>query len=218
MTTHPYGRPLLIGLALLIAGAVVLLRTPDTEPGPQRADARPVTATSATPPVHPTTARPANGPDRAVDRSAPDRTATTAAAPGVDPTGSPEAVPSDQPVSGDGPAGDYAIQRLLDRTTSTDLEPATARSLTRLATRVWIAETTGAGRTEWPTYFTDTDLRAPYHDVRVQAAVAHQEGRQPGRVEVRLVWAGADAAGEFRDGRTARVLLERHRNEWKPVR
>ncbi|MFF5505844.1 hypothetical protein [Streptomyces roseolus] len=224
MTTHPsppsYGRPLLLGLALLLAGAAALLHPGTTTPAP------PPPATRAQPAAaHPATpagrfdrpSPPTAGQDRedSGGTAEPDRTPTataTAAAAG------PGSVPSDQPVSGDGPAGDFAIQRLLDRTTPTDLPPSTARHLTRLATRVWIAETTGAGRTEWPRYFTGRELRAPYHDVRVQAATAHRNGRNADRAEVLLVWAGADAAGEFRDGRTAHVLLERHHNEWRPVR
>ncbi|MFB7341187.1 hypothetical protein ACFCZ6_14115 [Streptomyces hydrogenans] len=213
MTRTPsYDRPLLLGLALLLAGTAVLLRDPDTDPAPRPQNAARPAPTQTAPPA---TRAPAAGPDHADTTPAGDHTTST---PAPRETATPRPVPSDQPVSGDGPAGDYAIQRLLDRTTPTDLAPTTARHLTRLATRVWLAETTGADRAAWPSYFTGTDLRAPYHDVRVQAAVAHQEGQQPGRVEVRLVWAGADAAGEFRDGRTARVLLERHRNEWKPVR
>ncbi|MFI8515375.1 hypothetical protein ACIGHB_30025 [Streptomyces sp. NPDC085460] len=219
MTAQPnpsYGRLLLIGLALLVAGAVILLHTPNTTPLPGRDNARPAAA-STVQTARPTTDRPETRPDHRGDSTAPDRH-TTVATPGGGPAASPGPVRSDQPVSGDGPAGDYAIQRLLDHTAPTDLQPDTARRLTRLASQVWIAETTGAGRTAWPAYFTDTSLRAPYHEVRVQAAVAHQEGRRQGRVEVRLVWAGKDAAGEFRDGRTARVLLERHHNEWLPVR
>ncbi|MGY3341011.1 hypothetical protein ACVW0K_007204 [Streptomyces filamentosus] len=217
MTPHPHPshtRPLLLGLALLLAGAALLLHDTTTAPGPPPADTRPAAARTA-PPAAPTT-RPAPAP-RPADR--PDHEDATAPPPrhtGTAPATGP--VPDDQPVSGDGPAGDYAIQQLLDRTTPTDLPPATARHLTDLATRVWTAETTGTGRTHWPDYFTPGPLRAPYHDVRIQAAVAHQRGRSADRAEVRLVWAGADTAGEFRDGRTARVLLERHHNEWRPVR
>ncbi|MEU6621957.1 hypothetical protein ABZ926_14450 [Streptomyces litmocidini] len=213
MTTPdaPYGRLLLLGLALLLAGAVVLLHD-GTAPRPAPNHAQPAAVRTTPPATHPAApARPAAGPGNADGTTTPDPTPDT-------PTASTRPVPSDQPVSGDGPAGDYAIQRLLDRSTPTDLPPSTARHLTRLAARVWIAETTGTGRATWPAYFTGSDLRAPYHDVRVQAAVAHQAGQPAGRAEVRLVWAGADAAGEFRDGRTARVLLELHHNEWEPVR
>ncbi|GHG04263.1 hypothetical protein ACFFSH_38020 [Streptomyces filamentosus] len=214
---HPsHARPLLLGLALLLAGTAVLLHSGTTAPRPGSARAgAPSAAAHPAPPAAPAS-RPAphaDGQSTATPRDRPTQTG---------PAGSPAAdldqVPGDQPVSGDGPAGDYAIQQLLDRTTPTDLPPATARRLTELATRIWTAETTGTGRTQWPGYFTPDPLRAPYHDVRVQAAVAHQHGRSAGCAEVRLVWAGADAAGEFRDGRTARVLLELHHNEWRPIR
>ncbi|MGW8767852.1 hypothetical protein ACWGN5_35810 [Streptomyces sp. NPDC055815] len=221
MTTHPapYRHSLLLGLALLIAGAVVLLNGAGTTPHPGQDGTRSAAVRTATPTTHPATtpARPAAGPHDADGTAAPDRTPDTPIT-AVRPTASTRIVPSDRPVSGDGPAGDYAIQRLLDRSTPTDLPPTTARHLARLATRVWIAETTGTGRATWPAYFNGNDLRAPYHDVRVQAAIAHQAGQPAGRAEVRLVWAGADAAGEFRDGRTAHVLLELHHNEWEPVR
>ncbi|MFD4371061.1 hypothetical protein [Streptomyces sp. NPDC058486] len=197
MTTHAaaYGRVLLLGSALLLAGAV-LFRGAGTDPVPAsvQAGARPTSVPESTT----TPVRPADAPSYAP------RPATSA-----------PSVPNDQPVSGDGPAGDHAVQRLLDRATPTDLPPATARHLTRLATRVWLAETTGAARADWPRYFTASVLRAPYRHVRVQAAIVRQAGR---RAEVRLVWAGADAAGEFRDGRTGHVLLELHRDEWVPVR
>ncbi|MFC9595866.1 hypothetical protein ACFTUC_39475 [Streptomyces sp. NPDC056944] len=206
MTTHPtpYARPLLLGLALLLAGAAVLLHP--TAPEPDRA---PSAAAHTASPTHPVART-----DRA---TSPDRTTNTPT-PRATSHATPQPVDGDQPVSGDGPAGDYAIQRLLDRSTPTDLPPTTAHHLTRLATRVWLAETTGTSRSAWPAYFTDTGLRAPYHGVRIQAAVAHRAGPSSSRAEVRLVWAGADAAGEFRDGRTARVLLKLHHNEWVPVR
>ncbi|GAA3044320.1 hypothetical protein GCM10017562_01580 [Streptomyces roseofulvus] len=222
MTTHPipsYARPLLLGLALLAAGTVVLLHGGPAGSGAAEDASRPPAVRTAPPAA--TAYRPATGPS-ATSRAdgkgpaTPGRTASVPAAAG--PAASPVQGASDQPVSGDGPAGDHAIQRLLDRTAPTDLPPATARQLADLATRVWIAETTGNGRTAWPAYFTDTRLRAPYHDVRVQAAVAYSAAGEDDRAEVRLVWAGADAAGEFRDGRTARVLLEHHHNEWQPVR
>ncbi|MFI2740728.1 hypothetical protein [Streptomyces sp. NPDC018711] len=211
----PYGRHLLLGLALLFAGATALLHSTGLAPRPAPDVTRPPAVRTTPLAAHPTTpSRPAADPD---GTTAPDRTTGTPA-PTVRSDASTQPVLSDQPVSGDGPAGDYAIQRLLDHSTPADLPPATAHHLTRLATRVWIAETTGTGRDTWPAYFTDNALRAPYQDVRVQAAVAHRVGQTAVRAEVRLVWAGSNTAGEFRDGRTARVLLELHHDEWQPVR
>jgi len=130
----------------------------------------------------------------------------------------PQPLPSGLPLSGEGPAGDAAIQHVLDGSSPADLPPPTARQLVDLAVRIWLAETTGAGREHWPSYFTDATLRASYRDVRVQAAIARR-GHGPGeRATVRLVWAGTSASGETQDGRPATVLFERHRDSWVPLR
>lgn len=217
MTTHPAPprRLLLTGLLLALAGTLLLLDRPDD---------RPRTAATAPP------ALPAPAADRAAESPpAPATTTTTqlparttaprkaAPAPRT-PAAAPEAVPSGLPVSGDGPGGDYAIQRLLDRTTPADLPPALERHLVALATHIWIAETTGTGRETWPAYFTGTELRAPYRDVRVQAATARRVDGRDDQVLVRLVWAGTGGLGTFQDGRPAQVRLELHHNGWEPVR
>ncbi|MFJ3714110.1 MULTISPECIES: hypothetical protein [unclassified Streptomyces] len=126
-------------------------------------------------------------------------------------------MPSGVPVAGDGPGGDRAIQDVLDRSSPRDLEPALERRLVALATRVWKADVTGTGRSQWPAYFSDpSPPRAPYTHVRVQAAIARQGAG--GRVRVDLVWAGAGPSGEAADGRPARVLLHKTDSTWEPLR
>ncbi|MFI9213928.1 hypothetical protein ACIGW7_38090 [Streptomyces sp. NPDC053253] len=224
MTTRPapYTRLLLTGLLLVLAGAVTLLARPQDRsqdaatpavPTPSLATpAEPRTSAVPTPPASPPTTAPA--------AQTPARTAQPRAEgpPSHEPAVEPDPVPSGIPVSGDGPGGDHAIQRLLDRTTPADLPPDTQRHLVALATRVWIAETTGRGRATWPKYFTDTSLRAPYHYVRVQAAIARRTDGHDDQAVVRLVWAGAGAADDFQDGRLAQVRLTLHRNVWDPIR
>ncbi|WP_185909323.1 hypothetical protein [Streptomyces sp. WAC01280] len=221
MTTRPapYARLLLGGLLLVLAGTLVLLARPQDQS--QNAATPAVPAPSLTTPAEPrTSAVPTPPPTTAPAAQPPARTAQPRAEgpPSREPDAEPEPVPSGIPVSGDGPGGDHAIQRLLDRTTPADLPPDTQSHLVALATRVWIAETTGTGRGTWPDYFTDTDLRAPYHDVRVQAAVARRTNGHNDEAVVRLVWAGARASGELQDGRPAQVRLALHHNEWEPIR
>ncbi|MFC8295591.1 hypothetical protein ACFUJ0_14205 [Streptomyces sp. NPDC057242] len=222
MTTRPAPhRPLLLtGLLLALAGALLLLtrqQDPPTTmvpPAPPALSAPAGERTAGEPPVP--ASSPAAQPSVRTDasRQAPPAPRTPTPKPSPD----LESVPSGIPVSGDGPGGDYAIQRLLDRTTPADLPPALERRLTTLATRVWVAETTGTGRETWPGYFTGMELRSSYRDVRVQAAIARRAGGRDDQVLARLVWAGAGALGTFQDGRPAQVRLELHHNGWEPVR
>ncbi|MFF3950520.1 hypothetical protein ACFYYN_37790 [Streptomyces sp. NPDC001902] len=122
------------------------------------------------------------------------------------------------PPPGAGPEADPLVQRAMDRAAAGDLAPATARHLVALAKAVWTADVTGAGRDRWPGYFTDPAPSAAYTRFRIQAAAA---GRDPGHskaVMVRLVWAGADPAGTFLDGRTATIRLIKEGQTWTPVR
>ncbi|WP_143712414.1 hypothetical protein [Streptomyces hygroscopicus] len=121
------------------------------------------------------------------------------------------------PPPGDGPAGDTAIQRALDRSSPPDLSPQTERRLVRLGCAVWTAEVTGRGRQRWPDYFTGAEVR-PYRYFRIQAAIARRA--TGGRVVVQLVWAGASPSGTAAiDNRTARVFLTRNGgSRWTPSR
>ncbi|MEU7031465.1 hypothetical protein AB0A60_32815 [Streptomyces sp. NPDC046275] len=209
MTRHPApsGCLLLAGALLLVAGITVLAHGPDqgaATPAASR-DERPTTSTSAVPRT-PTRTTPATPPSTTVTR-----------APASGPADAAQPLPSGLPLSGEGPAGDPVIQQVLDGSSPADLPAPTARRLVDLAARIWLAETTGAGRERWPTYFTDPTLRARYRDVRVQAAIARRSG--PGeRAMVRLVWAGTSASGETQDGRPATVLFEQREGVWVPVR
>ncbi|MGW7063542.1 hypothetical protein ACWGHM_34285 [Streptomyces sp. NPDC054904] len=107
------------------------------------------------------------------------------------------------PPPGSGPAADPLIQQVLDQATSRDLPPDTERQLLDLGRAAWLKETVG------------------YTQVRIQAATARRDiapvpspspsagagAGRPGaeRAVVRLVWAGADPAGTFLDGRPATV-------------
>ncbi|QIB49534.1 hypothetical protein [Streptomyces aureoverticillatus] len=164
-----------------------------------------------------------NAPERDVSdltRSAPDQAASTERATAPRPRSEarpPAQDAEDVPVPGDGPGGDHAVQRLLDRSSPTNMPRAEEKRIVALASRIWKAEITGAGRGQWPAYFTDRSLRAPYRDVRIQAGIARSADGRPDRARVRLVWAGTDPAGRAQDGRPARVLLARHGSGWEPV-
>ncbi|MFI5831978.1 hypothetical protein ACIA6C_32785 [Streptomyces sp. NPDC051578] len=103
------------------------------------------------------------------------------------------------PPPGSGPAADPIIQQALDRASAPHLPPDDERRLLEIGRRAWLTETGG------------------YTQVRIQAATARRDttastavvagDRQPVRAVVRLVWAGADPAGTFLDGRTATVTF-----------
>ncbi|MBL1120265.1 hypothetical protein JK364_49445 [Streptomyces sp. 110] len=121
------------------------------------------------------------------------------------------------PPPGDGPAGNTAVQRALDRSSPPDLSRQAERRLVQLGSAVWTAEVTGRGRQRWPDYFTGTEVR-PYRHFRIQAAIARRAAG--GRVVVQLVWAGASPSGtDDIDNRTAQVFLTRNGgSRWTPSR
>ncbi|MDI3390057.1 hypothetical protein QIS99_28265 [Streptomyces sp. B-S-A8] len=121
-------------------------------------------------------------------------------------------------MAGDGPAGDRAVQRVLNRASTPNLDRRTEKELIDLASRIWKAEVTGQNRAQWPDYFTDKPLRSPLRDVRIQAAIARATDDKDHRVEVRLVWAGARESGPVEDGRLGQVVLTRYQDNWRPVR
>ncbi|MDX2709211.1 hypothetical protein PV350_41180 [Streptomyces sp. PA03-6a] len=106
----------------------------------------------------------------------------------------------------------------MDRAATGDLAPATASHLVELAKAIWIADVTGTGRDRWPGYFTDPAPSAAYTRFRIQAAAAGRDPEHSKAVMVRLVWAGADPAGTFLDGRTATIRLIKEGQTWTPVR
>lgn len=126
------------------------------------------------------------------------------------------------PVLGDGPAGDAAVQHLLDRVSAPNLPRAVERHLVQLGVSVWEADVTGRGRERWPQYFKAAGAagggRSAYREVRVQAGIARRVAG--GRVEVRLVWSATDPSGDRRDGRLARLVfrsIPHHPSRWEPV-
>lgn len=126
--------------------------------------------------------------------------------------------PGEVPVPGEGPAGDHAVQTLLDQSSPRDLPRSRERELVALASRIWRADITGAERTRWPKYFTGAPLRAAYRNVRIQAGIARTADGRTDRVRVRLVWAGTTPAGQKHDGRLAQIFLDRRGAVWRPVR
>ncbi|MGW6842122.1 hypothetical protein [Streptomyces sp. NPDC054958] len=109
----------------------------------------------------------------------------TATAPSpADATPGGAAPASELPPPGSGPAADPLIQQALDRAGRSDLPPADEQHLVTAGRAAWLAET------------------VRYTQVRIQAVTARRESDRDGAV-VRLVWAGADPAGTYLDGRTA---------------
>ncbi|MGA4844788.1 hypothetical protein ACOBQB_00230 [Streptomyces sp. G5(2025)] len=167
-------------------------------------------------------AGPANQTPSRMDYTAPQR------APRFDPAGRrklplPSAPSASQaahemPVPGEGPAGDHAVQALLDRSSPRDPPRTREKQLVALASRIWRADITGAERTRWPKYFNGAPLRAAYRNVRIQAGIARTADGRTDRVRVRLIWAGISPAGQKQDGRLAQILLDRHGTSWMPVR
>ncbi|THA49452.1 hypothetical protein E6R62_28025 [Streptomyces sp. A1136] len=101
------------------------------------------------------------------------------------------------PPPGSGPAADPLIQQALDQASTRDLPADEEQRLLDLGRTAWLGETAG------------------YSQVRIQAATARRDNtpavdphaQHPLRAVVRLVWAGADPAGTFLDGRTATVTF-----------
>ncbi|MFF1400800.1 hypothetical protein ACFVZD_44625 [Streptomyces sp. NPDC058287] len=187
--------PLLAATACVLLGLLLVPVAPDEQPPATRAAAPAMT--------HPDpSSTPASSP---AATSRPERASAM-----------PPSTAAEVPVAGDGPAADHAVQRLMDSSSPADLPRAQERHLVALASRIWKAEVTGAGRQEWPAYFSHRQLRAGYRDVRIQAGIARSAPDH--RVAVRLVWAGTDPAGQNEDGRTAQMLFTRHNNAWRPRR
>ncbi|MER6442803.1 hypothetical protein ABT275_41860 [Streptomyces sp. NPDC001185] len=85
------------------------------------------------------------------------------------------------------------------------------------------ADATGVGRAAWPKVFGDrSKALAPAFAAarfRVQAVIARRDG--PDRAVVHLVWAGADRAGTFTDGRITdlyflRTTVTKGVSAWSP--
>jgi hypothetical protein len=201
MTLRPAGLVLATAsLVLALSGISVIshaLHHPGqpAAPAPARS-ARPVT------PASPATPRGSRRPPTPAERD------------GSGPSSS--SAPVNQMVAGGGPAGDHAIQEVLEASTPRNLPPGTEQQLTALGRKVWLAEATGAGRAAWPGYFRRTDTRFTYTRVRIQAAIAR--ATSAGRAQVILVWAGTDPGGKTEEDRPATVAFQQIEGTWQPIR
>ncbi|MFC1405703.1 MULTISPECIES: hypothetical protein [Streptacidiphilus] len=117
---------------------------------------------------------------------------------------------------GDGPAGDPAVQTLLERSTPNNLPAVLEQQLAQLGRQVWLADVTGTGRARWPAYFTGPGSSG-YTQVRVQAAIARRTGTTA--VTVTLLWAGTSPGAEPQIGLPGTVKLVQHSGgTWEPIR
>ena len=118
-------------------------------------------------------------------------------------------------VTGDGSAGDHAIQQVLENSARRNITTALEGQLTTLGRKVWLAEVTGSGRGAWPTFFTGQHHSWLYTHVRIQAAIAR--GTTPGHADVQLVWAGIDPTGQKHEDEPGALHLVRTAGTWLPV-
>ncbi|MFJ7209656.1 hypothetical protein ACIQWR_39760 [Streptomyces sp. NPDC098789] len=98
-----------------------------------------------------------------------------------------------------GPAADPIIQQTLDRSSTPNLPASDERALLDAGRAAWLVET------------------SRYTRVRIQAVTARREPGPEGsavRAVVRLVWAGADPAGTFLDGRPATLTYVQNGQQW----
>ncbi|MBY8889125.1 hypothetical protein K7472_30410, partial [Streptomyces sp. PTM05] len=116
----------------------------------------------------------------------------------------------------DGPAGDPAIQRVLEASSPRNLPTRLEQQLTALARAVWLAQTTGTGRSTWPAYFQGADTHWLYTHVRIQAAIARATA--PRQAEVHLVWTGTDPTGTEHDDQPATLHFQELSGYWQPTR
>ncbi|MFF8868117.1 hypothetical protein ACF08B_39475 [Streptomyces sp. NPDC015139] len=209
----------LITAVLLTVAGIWLL----TLPAPLRASPSstppPTPAVSAGLPSFPARAgpdAPAAGPT-SVERSA--AASSSAPAPHVSPR-TPSAPLVRLPPHGEGPAGDRAIQRVLEAAWPADLTVGDERQLLAAGRDLLRADATGIGRARWPAVFGPRGRAvAPAFAAvgfRVQAAVARRDGA-PGRAVVHLVWAGTDRGGTFTDGRVTDLHFTRTTTKGVPT-
>lgn len=138
----------------------------------------------------------------------------------------PVAVP--QPGIGDavaadplaGPVPDSFVQDLLDASgpTGAPALPANTRAvLVETATRVLIADLTGTGRDDFPSFWSGP-AHTIWTGVRVQASSVQADwATAPTSATVTLVWAGTSPTGERVERRLSVITLERSGTRWQPV-
>lgn len=212
MTRSPWSGGRILAAACLLSTAGVLL----TYAGLHQADTpapagRPPAATAPARTAKPTGTPMPTSPAAASSHRERDGPGSTAPArmTAIPPQSAPPQAPSasepvrqELPPPGSGPAADPLIQQALDQASPRDLPADEERRLLDLGRMAWLGETAG------------------YSQVRIQAATARRDNtpavdpraQQPVRAVVRLVWAGADRAGTFLDGRPAAVHFIRDGN------
>ncbi|WP_328499631.1 hypothetical protein OG828_49130 [Streptomyces sp. NBC_00457] len=200
MTSTPRSpRLLLIITVALAAGGVVLLALPHGRTVPVSATPPSVTAS-------------ADSPSRASSAPVPNRTRSA-------PT-TPAAPESALPPHGEGPAGDRAIQQVLERAWPADLPAVDERQLLTAGRALLRADATGIGRARWPGMFRGSGRAvAPAFATarfRIQAAIARRDG-SPDTAVVHLVWAGADRGGTYTDGRITDLFFTRTVRKGEPT-
>ncbi|MFJ8165594.1 hypothetical protein ACIRBY_32420 [Streptomyces sp. NPDC096136] len=199
MTAHAWsGGRLIAAAAVLAAAGLALLHAGADGMGPGTDAAVPRVTGPARPsgPAAPSAAMSVTPPSPGADAGSASSAAPVVPGP-TGPSAGPGArdggtVARELPPPGSGPAADPIIQQALDQASPPDLPPDDERQLLELGRQAWTAETAG------------------YTQVRIQAATARRDTPAPAGGErtqadavVRLVWAGADPAGTFLDGRTA---------------
>lgn len=141
--------------------------------------------------------------------------AVTTGGPGAMPIPTESAGPAD-PLAG--PVPDAYVQQLLD-SAPTSAPPAlpaeTSNAAVRAAGRVLVADLTGAGRGQFPGFWSEPTHTAWAH-IRVQAATAQTAGLVPARVAVTLIWAGTSPTGEQVERRRTVITMELTENGWWP--
>ncbi|MFE9846531.1 hypothetical protein [Streptomyces goshikiensis] len=203
MSTPRNGGRLIAAAAILSSAGIMLLyvgmRPQDEEPATRPAPPAVRTAAPDTPAGTSPAAAVGTVPAPAGTASAtPTISLTAAATPGKAP---PAAAASELPHPGSGEAADPLIQEVVDKASPRDLQPADEALLLRQGRAAWMEETTR------------------YTRVRIQAVTARRNtdgDGGPGRAVVRLVWAGADPAGTFLDGRPGSVHFTKNGDgSWK---
>ncbi|MFF3431435.1 hypothetical protein [Streptomyces sp. NPDC002602] len=123
--------------------------------------------------------------------------------------------PGELPPPDSGPAADPIIQRALDRASTPDLPARDEQRLLALGRAAWLGETAGYTRVRIQAATARRDT-TPTPQAPTGTPQTHQQvaATPPVRAVVRLVWAGADPAGTFLDGRTATVLYTRNGESW----
>lgn len=226
-TSRWTGGRLLATAAILTTAGTLLLHLGLRAPAPERSAGSPGTrsvtaASSPTSLASPTTNRDAVSSPPSAGHGAPGRpTLDSAPAPSKPTparTSGTASAPSELPPPESGPAADPIIQQALDRASAPDLPARDEQRLLALGRTAWLGETAGytrvriqaatARRDTTPTAPTSTGTARPPRQVPATAPV---------RAVVRLVWAGADPAGTFLDGRPATVLYTQNGESWNRI-